>query len=48
MNVKAVPSPARWSRMPTPIGAPNIEFTTADLTDIADALRRTGAGHGRI
>jgi aryl-alcohol dehydrogenase-like predicted oxidoreductase len=30
------------------IGAPNVELTAADLTDIADAVRRTGAGHGRI
>lgn len=28
--------------------APNIELTTADLTDITDALRRTGAGQGRF
>jgi aryl-alcohol dehydrogenase-like predicted oxidoreductase len=30
------------------IGAPDVELTAADLTDIADAVRRTGAGHGRI
>jgi aryl-alcohol dehydrogenase-like predicted oxidoreductase len=29
------------------IGAPEVELSTADLTDIADALRRTGAGHER-
>ena len=28
------------------IGAPDIELTTTDLTDIADAIHRTGAGHG--
>ena len=28
------------------IGAPDIELSTADLTDIADAIHRTGAGHG--
>ena len=30
------------------IDAPSVDLTTADLTDIADAVRRTGAGHGRI
>jgi aryl-alcohol dehydrogenase-like predicted oxidoreductase len=30
------------------IGAPNLELTADDITDIADAVRRTGAGHGRI
>jgi aryl-alcohol dehydrogenase-like predicted oxidoreductase len=30
------------------VGAPNIELTTTDLTDITDAIRRSGAGHGRI
>jgi aryl-alcohol dehydrogenase-like predicted oxidoreductase len=30
------------------IDAPNVELTAADITDIADAVRRTGAGHGRI
>jgi aryl-alcohol dehydrogenase-like predicted oxidoreductase len=30
------------------IGAPDLELTTADTTEIADAVRRTGAGHGRI
>jgi aryl-alcohol dehydrogenase-like predicted oxidoreductase len=30
------------------IDAPSIELTTTDLTEIADALRRTGAGHGDI
>lgn len=30
------------------IGAPDVDLTAADLTDIADAVRRTGAGHGRI
>ena len=30
------------------IDAPNVELTTTDLTDIADAVRRTGAGHGGI
>ena len=29
------------------IGAPTLELTTADVTAIADAVRRTGAGHGR-
>ena len=29
------------------IGAPDIELTTHDLTDIADAVHRTGAGQGR-
>jgi aryl-alcohol dehydrogenase-like predicted oxidoreductase len=29
------------------IGAPDVELTTADHTTIADAVRRTGAGHGR-
>ena len=29
------------------IGAPEVELTSADLTAIADAVRRTGAGHGR-
>jgi aryl-alcohol dehydrogenase-like predicted oxidoreductase len=28
------------------IGAPDIELDTTDLTDIADAIHRTGAGHG--
>ena len=30
------------------IGAPSVNLTTADLTDIADAIHRTGAGNGRI
>jgi aryl-alcohol dehydrogenase-like predicted oxidoreductase len=30
------------------IDAPNVDLSTADRTDIADAVRRTGAGHGRI
>jgi aryl-alcohol dehydrogenase-like predicted oxidoreductase len=30
------------------IGAPEVDLTTTDITDIADAVRRTGAGHGRI
>jgi aryl-alcohol dehydrogenase-like predicted oxidoreductase len=30
------------------IGAPDVELTTTDITDIAGAVRRTGAGHGRI
>jgi hypothetical protein len=30
------------------IGAPDLELTTADTTEIAGAVRRTGAGHGRI
>jgi aryl-alcohol dehydrogenase-like predicted oxidoreductase len=30
------------------IGAPDLELTATDRTDIADAVRRTGAGHGRI
>jgi aryl-alcohol dehydrogenase-like predicted oxidoreductase len=30
------------------IGAPTVELTAVDLTDIADAIRRTGAGHGEI
>jgi aryl-alcohol dehydrogenase-like predicted oxidoreductase len=28
------------------IGAPDIELTPDDLTDIAGAIHRTGAGHG--
>jgi aryl-alcohol dehydrogenase-like predicted oxidoreductase len=28
------------------LGAPDIDLTPDDLTDIADAVRRTGAGHG--
>jgi aryl-alcohol dehydrogenase-like predicted oxidoreductase len=30
------------------IGAPNVDLTLADITNIAAAVRRTGAGHGRI
>jgi aryl-alcohol dehydrogenase-like predicted oxidoreductase len=30
------------------IGAPNVDLTPADITNIAAAVRRTGAGHGRI
>jgi aryl-alcohol dehydrogenase-like predicted oxidoreductase len=30
------------------IGAPDLELTTADTTEITGAVRRTGAGHGRI
>jgi aryl-alcohol dehydrogenase-like predicted oxidoreductase len=30
------------------IGAPNLELTADDITDIADAVCHTGAGHGRI
>ena len=30
------------------INAPTVELTSTDLTDIADAVRRTGAGHGAI
>jgi aryl-alcohol dehydrogenase-like predicted oxidoreductase len=30
------------------IGAPDVELSDADLDAIADAVRRTGAGHGRI
>jgi aryl-alcohol dehydrogenase-like predicted oxidoreductase len=30
------------------IGAPDTDLTTLDIADITDAVRRTGAGHGRI
>jgi aryl-alcohol dehydrogenase-like predicted oxidoreductase len=30
------------------ISAPNVRLDATDLTEIADALRRTGAGHGEI
>ncbi|MDX6252741.1 MAG: hypothetical protein QOF10_6101 [Kribbellaceae bacterium] len=30
------------------VGAPSVDLTAADLTEIADAVRRTGAGHGEI